>query len=277
MLHQKTSSLIAGALWVLLCLLPVSSRAHEAPKSQAHQAINRTDRPARLLTQLKSKNKVERYYAARDLGHWGNAKAIPALLETALQDSQAPVRRVCLRALTELSSHDEKQLKSRAVIESLHFILQYDPAGEVRAAAAELLGHLKNKTSIPLLLQALHDPNERLKQSAIEALSNLRVRRAVPHLIAIAQQPGQGRESQFLMKRAAIRSLALFQDRRALPTLITLLEQDTEYMRFYAAEALAHFNEPKVFKALQQAQTDESALVRAAVQQSLQAIEAEAP
>ncbi len=75
------------------------------------------------------------------------------------------------------------------IIEPLHLALR-DEMSQMRMAAADIIGRLKDQSAIPLLIERLADDNVYVKSSATEALMKIGTP-AIPSLIEVLQQKAE--------------------------------------------------------------------------------------
>ena len=228
------------------------------------QARSSTERPAWLLdaydrlglvenyaTRLRKAQKWrERAFAAELLGRVGNAKAVPALLETiqATRTEDADVREIALRALARIKDpravaplvealrKAEVWLAPRiadilgrhgeVVVDPMIAFLTETTRHPARAWAANILGELRAPRAFPVLVQALGDLDDEVRAKAAGALGRLGDRRAITYL------------------------------------LDTLLTDPAPFVRARIAGALGQFNEPEVIERLVRALGDPAWWVR---------------
>jgi HEAT repeat protein len=228
------------------------------------QARNSTERPAWLLDAYDRLGLVEKYvnrlseadkwreraFAAELLGRVGNAKAVPALLDTiqATRAEDADVREIALRALARIKDpravvplvealrKSEVWLAPRiADILGRHGEIVVDPMigflnettrHPARAWAANILGELRAPRAFPVLVRALGDLDDEVRAKAAGALGRLGDRRAITYL------------------------------------LDTLLTDPAPFVRARIAGALGQFNEPEVIERLVRALGDPAWWVR---------------
>lgn len=158
-----------------------------------------------VIEQLQDDSENVRLRAIQVLGNGGNLKAVPALLNTAVNDPSIPLRYEALRAADELApAHPEvkktaivlleapcelHQLKAEAIriigrapeeklLGQLVNCLKC-PSWEVRRNAALALGNL-GKPALPLLLERLKQGEETEIESVIRAIGNVGVPETIP-------------------------------------------------------------------------------------------------
>jgi len=149
----------------------------------------------------------ERALAAELLGRVGNAKAVPALLDTvrATRTEDADVRDIALRALariadpraiaplTEALESSEPWLAPHiadiltrhggAAVDPLVAVLGRRTPSRARAWAANVLGELRAASALPELLRGLDDADDEVRAKSATALGRLGDRSAVATLL----------------------------------------------------------------------------------------------
>jgi TonB family protein len=129
--------------------------------------------PARLLTELKSKDKGDRRDAANQLGAMRARGALRALVE-ALSDKEAKVREAAAFALGQISD---------PAATGLLIPLLADPDTEVRASAAFALGMIGDRKATQALSYAIGDREPEVRSSAIFALGLMQDEQAVDEIV----------------------------------------------------------------------------------------------
>jgi len=117
------------------------------------------------IRKLESYWPSRRRVAAKDLAQFsGEAeKVVPALVK-ALRDSDQEVR---LNATESLKIFGEKSKAAGAAVTE---ILKQDPDGKIRASAAALLGVIKGRDAVPILIEALDDRDLAVRLEATRSL-----------------------------------------------------------------------------------------------------------
>src|SRR5712692_345770 len=131
--------------------------------------------PARLLTELRSKNKQVRRDAAAELGARRARGAVRALVE-ALSDKEATVREAAAFALGQISD---------PAATALLIPLLADSDTEVRASAAFALGMIGDRKAVDALSYGLGDPDPEVRSTAVFALGLMQDFDAVDEIIAV--------------------------------------------------------------------------------------------
>lgn len=130
-----------------------------------------------------------RQAALEVLGTYQRQESSPQILELLMKDSESSVRAQAASSLGIFASGKN----SEALIQALE-----DPALEVRWAATEALGSLKDPQAIEPLMQILTASSEdylvdiRLQQLAITALGKMRAQKSLPIIIKLAHSPSWG-------------------------------------------------------------------------------------
>ena len=135
--------------------------------------------PARLLSDLRSKDRSERREAATQLGAIRARGALRALVE-ALSDKEPSVREAASFALGQISD---------PAATGLLIPLLADPEDSVRAATAFALGMIGNRKATDALSFAIGDADPEVRASAIFALGLMRDEAAVDELIGALDDP----------------------------------------------------------------------------------------
>lgn len=132
-----------------------------------------TAAPARLLTDLRSKDKGNRRDAANELGAMRARGALRALVE-ALSDKEARVREAAAFALGQIAD---------PAATGLLIPLLADPDSEVRASAAFALGMIGDRKATQALSYAIGDREPEVRSSAIFALGLMQDEQAVDEIV----------------------------------------------------------------------------------------------
>jgi HEAT repeat protein len=235
------------------------------------QARGVTERPTWLLDTYDRLGLVEKYatrlltarqwreraFAAELLGRVGNAKAVPALLETiqATRAEDADVREISLRALARIGDpravdplvmalkHAEVWLAPRiadilvrhgeAVVEPMLAFLAEGSRHPARAWAANVLGELRVPRAFPTLIAALKDLDDEVRAKAATALGKLGDRRAVTYLLDhLLADP-----APFVRARIA-GALGQFAGNEVIDRLVRALGDPAWWVRMRSVEAL---------------------------------------
>jgi len=235
------------------------------------QASATAERPAWLLDAYDRLGLVDRYverlrsarrwreraFAAELLGRVGNAKAVPALLETvqATRTEDADVREIALRALARigdpraveplieaLTTADVWLAPRIADILSRHGPMVTDPLlalldqpgrHPARAWAANVLGEVRAERAFPVLVRALGDADDEVRGKAATALGRLGDRRAMTYLLDhLLTDP-----APFVRTRIAA-TLGRFDDPEVIDRLVRALGDPAWWVRMRSVEAL---------------------------------------
>ncbi|HET8650861.1 MAG TPA: HEAT repeat domain-containing protein, partial [Gemmatimonadales bacterium] len=235
------------------------------------QARSATERPAWLLDAYDRLGLVDKYierlrhakrwrdraFAAELLGRVGNAKAVPALLETvqATRTEDADVREIALRALARIADPRavpplvdalqgaEAWLAPRladilarhgdAVVEPMMGFLDAGGRHPARPWAASVLGEVRAQRAFPVLVRALGDLDDEVRSKAATALGRLADPRAVPYLLEnLLSDP-----APFVRTRIAA-ALGQFDDPEVIDRLVRALGDSAWWVRMRSVEAL---------------------------------------
>ena len=191
------------------------------------------------------------------------AAAEPAL--TALEHSEAPVRREAVGVLGWLKSGD--------ALPRLAVLVARDPDAEVRRAASGALGLAapQNDAALRALEAALQDPQWQVREEAATTLGKFNSDES-----SNAALRGALEDEQWQVRLRAARSLGRRRDRQALPQLIRALVHPAGNLRKEAAIALGEIGDGKAIDALNVAAGDPDPEVRKAVRLALQRLSAAA-
>jgi HEAT repeat protein len=173
--------------------------------------------------------------AARALAKIGDPSAIPALVQ-ALEDGSDSVRSVLVRCLADFGER-----APRAVILNL----LRDDSGTVREAAAVAVRQLGGREAVDALVAALSDPEPNVRHEVVKQLGQMKDGSAVPALVECLR-----RDTYLPARLSAAGSLAKIKDRSAVPSLAEAAQDDSEWLRGAAFDALAEIGGPETVKAL---------------------------
>jgi TonB family protein len=135
--------------------------------------------PARLLSDLRSKDKSQRREAANELGMTRARGAVRALVEV-LSDKDDSVREAAAFALGQISDPAATPLLIPLLV---------DPEPSVRASTAFALGMIANRKATDALSFATGDKDPEVRASAVFALGLMRDEAAVDELIEALDDP----------------------------------------------------------------------------------------
>lgn len=121
-----------------------------------------------------------------------------------------------------------------------------DPDTNVRQAAADTLGQMKDVTAIPDLLTALRDKKERVRQSAARALGT------IGHATAVNGLLGALHDADYQVREAAAKALGEIKQSAAVPGLQSALDDPDKWVRAAAHRALKQIATPEALAAVEQ-------------------------
>lgn len=154
----------------LVLLLLIANQAYVA---NGQTRVKPAPAPARLLSELRSKDHQVRRDAANELGAIRARGAVRALVET-LSDRDSTVREAAAFALGQITD---------PATTGLLIPLLADSNSDVRASAAFALGMVGDRKAIDAISYALGDPNSEVRSSAIFALGLMQDEDAVDEII----------------------------------------------------------------------------------------------
>jgi len=192
-----------------------------------------------LIEALGDKESNVRLEAARALWHINDAASIPALV-TALGDTDSQVRHIAHNTLNNLrdasaipgvaamlsSDRQEAREYAAAVLQmigdntAVPALLETMKRGTLPVdTAAEIISHIRDASSTPLLVAALQEEREEVREGAAKALGTRGISdaAAVPALIAALKDEGAG------VRVSAALSLGMIGHASAIPVLIEKL------------------------------------------------------
>lgn len=250
------------------------------------QARDTAERPAWLLDVYDRLGLVDKYvdrlrsarrwreraFAAELLGRVGNAKAVPALLETvqATRTEDGDVREIALRALARIGDPravdalvaslasadgwlaprlaDILTRHGSLVIEPLLAVLQQPGRPLARAWAANVLGEVRAAPAFAALARGLDDLEDEVRAKSATALGRLDDQRAIPYLLEhLLTDP-----APFVRARIAT-ALGRFDDPEVIERLVRGLGDSAWWVRLRSIEALEQIGpraEPSLLTAL---------------------------
>ncbi len=245
-----------------------------------------------LIPALKDKDSRVRCAAAEALGKIGNKEAAPALLES-LKDENNHVRYLSAKALLlidDKSIEKESGCDYRSVLQA-YILIGEDAQGKdivndlfkigkpavpallaalkdknenenVRCFAAEAIGKIGEKGTIPFLREALNDV-ENVIYASVKALGKIGGKEAVPALTAVLVK-----EENKDICCAAAEALGKIREKEALPALMVALKKTDFWVSHAVERALIEIGEPTV-AALIPALKDKDSRVRCAAAEAL--------
>jgi HEAT repeat protein len=199
----------------------------------------------------------ERAFAAELLGRVGNARAVPALLETAqaTRTEDSDVREIALRALARIGDPravepliealktaeawlapriaDILTRHGELVIDPLLGLLEHPGRHPARAWAANVLGEVRARRAFGVLARGLDDVEDEVRAKSATALGRLGDRRAVAYLLEhLLSDP-----APFVRARIAS-ALGQFEEPEVVDRLVRGLGDPAWWVRMRSVEAL---------------------------------------
>jgi len=216
-----------------------------------------------LIRRVERAKSPDEKYLGRDLllalRLWGEASGVrpdigALLIRKALDHGETDVRAAAAEVLGEIKN-------PKAVVHLIEALRDED-AG-LRWAAAKALGEMKAPEAVSHLIQALKDEDEAVRWAAARALGEMKAPEAVPHLIQALKDEDEA------VRRAAVRALGEMKAPEAVSHLIEALRDEDRGLRRAAAEALGEMKAPEAVPHLIEALRDEDWLVRRAAVRAL--------
>ena len=201
-------------------------RKDKGVRQAAAEALVKIGAPAvePLIAALKDKDSDVRYAAAKALGEIKDPRAVEPLIAVP-KDYYSGVRYAVTEALVKIGAPAMEPL-----IAALKDKDSKD--SDVRQAAAEALGEIKDPRAVEPLIAALKDEDSDVRAAAAYALGEIKDPRAVEPLIAALKDGDSD------VRKAAAKALGEIKDPRAVEPLIAALKDAKWRVREAAAEAL---------------------------------------
>lgn len=190
-----------------------------------------------------------------------SARESATLLLTTLSDPVKEVRTAAVEALGGL--------KDTMAVRALIDVLKKDTDAGVRRAAAWALGELDDARAIPALSDALRgDTDVEVRRNAAQALGEIEDARAMPALSEALR-----RDKDISVRKAIVEAFSNIEDPASATMLFPLLKDSDAEMRRLAAEALGSIENVNSVEELMPLVRDDVAEVRRAAVQALGSIE----
>jgi HEAT repeat protein len=128
-----------------------------------------------------------------------------------------------------------RKMKANRDVDGLTGALRYEKDWKIRVRAVDSVGELKDKRAVEPLIETLKDENQHVQSASIAALGKIGDGRAVEPLINV-------------MRNRHLREIAAFAlgelgDEKAVQPLLQILNDEDEYVRETASEALGKIGE----------------------------------
>jgi len=173
-----------------------------------------------------------RLMAAYALGRLGDIRAIRRLM----QETAGTNKWITIRLIEIIEN-----VKDEALPE-LRELLRNSEKPEMLALTAQILGHLQDGESGPILSELCRHPNNEVRLKAIKALGDIRYQPAVETLAGLLD------EQTWEIKALACKSLGSIGDPKASDKLCEKLSDSHWWVRYNAAGALAQMKEVGIQK-----------------------------
>ncbi len=120
---------------------------------------------------------------------------------------------------------------------------------QAREFGCSVLGRLRAKVAVDVLIGMLGDENERTRDRAAEALGRIGDRKAIGPLLARLDHPAEKRGKRGSSARGKMAmALGLLGDKRAVRPLLAALRDESEHVKLGAAYGLGKLGEPSAGK-----------------------------
>lgn len=251
---MRSKKWMAGWLGLVgLTACSINADVTQGPLSEKTAA----DVPA-LIQSLKAEAMGTRWNAALLLGELGDKSAVPALMESAEQDTNLRVRRRSIEALGKLGDPAAMPVLIAALKDDDRF---------VRRDAARALGALGDKSAVPELIALLQDAEGFVRRDAARTLGDLGDASAIPALQALLDEKAEAyskdaplaADEMSPVVREACFALTKLGGESALPALAITAKHTTGQVRVRTAAALGQLGAagvPLLTEALGDAERD---------------------
>jgi HEAT repeat protein len=222
---RRASALALGNIKDDIAVIPLiaSFKDDESEvRDEAKRALGKIGEPAveLLIAALDDENLLVRKYAAKALGTIKAESSVEPLIKK-LNDKKSKIRKSAVSALGGIE--DEK-----AIRELVNVLKKDNPAIRNSVTFALI------KTGAPSVSHILKDAKQdkSIREQAITFLGELGDAQAVDFLI------GMSYEKNFNVRKAATKALGRINDDKTIAPLVARINDDDEFTRYYAAEAL---------------------------------------
>ncbi|MBI2501951.1 MAG: HEAT repeat domain-containing protein [Candidatus Latescibacteria bacterium] len=172
-----------------------------------------------------------KYIAAQILGNIGDSDAIPFLRRCA-QERNVFVRQEAVRALGSMGE--------AALIPTLVQMLKSDPHPQVRIAAAQGLGNLRDTSVVAPLIEALEDSMPLVRHHVLQVLNRLWNPSVERVVLRAVKDPDE------TIRYIAVQMLGQRQTSQGLEILRAVLRDPNPWIRAEAAYSLSRLGDPRV-------------------------------
>ncbi|HJZ77531.1 MAG TPA: HEAT repeat domain-containing protein [Vicinamibacterales bacterium] len=200
----------------------------------------------RLIAQLRGADLATRRAAAIALGHIGDCRAVPALVETLEGDD---------RDLLVTAAGALARLGDARAFEALIARLG-DSDLRVRHAAIAALNSIGHPQMAACMRTLLDSPDAHVRESAVMIAGYFGYRDCAEGLLVRCHDADEA------VRAAALEHIVYLDDERVLPLLVNALEHDTPRARAAVVQGLAHVTSPEVRPVLRRAAEDADPWVR---------------
>jgi len=191
---------------------------HEDPvlrrvSSRIFGILKDPDSKGLLIEKLVDNDDETRMHAARTLGILKSDKAVDRL-SFLLKDENPDVRNAAANALLNIASDEVK--------DKMIYLLKSTKNVDVKCAAINILGKLKQEKVFDIILNAIDDPNPEIRKSASEAVINFSDKK--DHYLNKFLKLIEDEEES--IRITAVKNLALWDKEKILVPLLDLLKKE---------------------------------------------------
>jgi HEAT repeat protein len=189
-----------------------------------------------LIAELDSDNREVRQAAVGSLRRMRNVKAVSALIDRLMQETEDTIRREIIEALGVIGD--------TSAVPTLVAGMQTGREHGERVKAIRALGDMGDSSVVPDLVAILREPNSELRGEAASALAKIGDKSVVPDLLKVLRE---GNPSFYVI--CAISTLG---DARVVPDLVAALAKADNHTRPFLIEALDKIGDTVALSALVQ-------------------------
>ncbi|MCP4396895.1 MAG: NACHT domain-containing protein [bacterium] len=263
---RRTAAFSLKNLGKIPTLIQALRNQHEGLRNAAAEALaqSRSEQTIAALAEgLEDEKEYVRRLAVKTLKEIGGEQAIPPLLQ-ACHDADKELRLTAVEALGQIGAQ-ESDMSSRLRIVSALVKTLDDEVSSVQWAAAYALGQIRDRDTIPALVQALRKNQTHVNRAISDALRHTVTHRSASHMLKALNDPNVNvrrtavnilgelgecdpeivpallhcmQDADNTVRRDAIGALGELQSVQAIPLLIEMLKAPEWELRWAAAGAL---------------------------------------
>lgn len=184
-----------------------------------------------LVVALMDENLGVQQAAIDNLIYIGSPDVVSSVIPLLRDELSAPLRNMAVEVLSRVGGED---------VGSIALLLREENS-DVRRFAADILGVIGDKRSLPALIDALKDENSNVRSSAANSLGMICDKKAIKPLIESLET-----EKEEWVVFSLIEALGKVGDEKIIEHLTPFLEGGSEPLMIAAVEAMKRFNVPIV-------------------------------